>query len=337
MHEVGSFSQSFVCALAVPSLGCSLIFPGDEYRGGDPTLEDVCSSEQVLRCFGFESQEQVDALHVLETCVNHPLEACHGTVDTDIKHSGEGSLRFVIPSARLVGEGNDDVGGFGLNFTPDSRNEPPDGPYTIAINTGESVYVSWAQRVDAQMLDTTYGSYGWNAATIGPGDREGVGAPYFSAMALSAGVGPSYQLPQLWGTLYDVGAQSCRSTDVTSVDTMDRLLLQNAVGCSYDLSDEGCFFYVPDTWQRFELGLHFAGFEAALSRVELWAAREGEAPVKLIDLEVRICEPPPEDAPFNANYGKVWLSPRMDYRAAVARDGFVWYDDLVISRAPVMQ
>jgi hypothetical protein len=335
---VAAILRSFVIgvrfiAIVLSTSGCSLIFPSDGYEGGTD-LEALCSSEDVVRCFGFDSQAEVDALYVSESCVNEPVGQCHGVVDLDVKHSGEGALRFVVPATPIGPAGSDDVGAFDLNFSPDTTNEPRSAAYPIQFDVGSSFYVSWAQRIDAQMLDEAYETSGWYALTVGPGDQPTGEAPYYSAMALGVGNTLGMGIPQVGGTLYDP-AQGCRITDATTFDSQNRLLVQNAVGCAYERLDPGCFFYAPDAWQRFELGVHFGGFMAELTRVEPWAANDGGAPVKLIDLEVGVCEPPAGESALS--YGKAWLPPGMPNRMPVARDAFIWYDDLVISRAPTLR
>jgi hypothetical protein len=68
------------------------------------------------------------------------------------------------------------------------------------------------------------------------------------------------------------------------------------------------------------------------SLIELWVAREGEPSRQIISHKYDLANNNPL-----AKYGKVWLLPFLTGKDAsqVHADAHTWYDELIISRAPI--
>lgn len=79
--------------------------------GGDEDFAARCGTPGVIRCFGFDSQAEVDP-HVMPPAGQREKR---GIVVTDITASGAGALRFEVPPF----SGSDTSGSFWLNFAED--------------------------------------------------------------------------------------------------------------------------------------------------------------------------------------------------------------------------
>src|SRR5580765_4505567 len=129
---------SLLAALVVILAACAT---GDVPPNGGVALgfEDRCAQPGVVKCFGFDSQEQTDPF------IYPPwgLTSKRARIVTDVKASGSGSLRFEIPS----NTGSDTSGSFWQNFSDD---------LSIQFGEGEEFYVQWRQRFSREFLDTVY-------------------------------------------------------------------------------------------------------------------------------------------------------------------------------------
>ena len=134
-----------------------------------------CSRPEVVRCFGFDNQAQTDP-YIYPPSWQKVKRA---RVVQDIRASGNGSLRFEIPS----GSGANTSGSFWLNFSD-----------SLKIQFGEKseFYVQWVQRFSQEFLGTTYrNGEGWKQAIIGTGDQPG--KHYSSCTDLEVVVQNTYQ------------------------------------------------------------------------------------------------------------------------------------------------
>ena len=328
--------------LSLMALGaCSLVFPSDDYVGGEAsggggfgagssvTFEEVCARSDVARCMAFDDQASVDDLHSLETC-DQSFVGCHGTVDGEVSHTGAGSLRMRLPAEP---SGDQDVPSLGVNFTDGSINEPPTGPYDVTFGTGDTIFISWRQRITAGMLAPDLGQYSWYSLIVAAGDRDGVSADQASPFFI--GVGPSIGLPavkiyaNLWRSTY-----CALSSEVITMDMFGNEVFQPETGCTAaSPGRERCVDYVPDEWMSFQLGVTVGTWGSESTRLRLWVAREGQPPTLVIDEMERLCAGD-ESGPIE--YGKVWLDPGVADRTSQPQDNFIWYDDLVISESPVL-
>lgn len=280
-------------------------------RGAD--FQTRCHASGVVRCIGFDSQNEVDRY------IFPPWGETkkRGVVVTDVKASGAGSLRFIVPSKSP----NDGSGSFKINFSDD---------LSVQFGEGDEFYVQWRQRFSHDFLATFYeGGYGWKQATIGEGDRSDVFTPGCTQLELVVQNVNQAGFPQMY--------HSCGGKD----------------GQYEQLGGGG--EYVADEWMTFQVHVKIGtwyksdGNYAGDSIVQLWVARQGRLSELVVDLSPRpftllgLTIPGTGrgyDLANNdpaAKYGKLILSPYHTGKNPEQSHptGFVWYDELIVSTRPI--
>jgi hypothetical protein len=292
-----------------------------------------CEAPGVVRCIGFDATSDIEG-HVF--AAGDGVERAE--IATDVRSSGDGSLRFTVPGT----SGSDGAGSFWTNFSDD---------LSVQFGEGEEFFVQWRQRFSPEMIRTfrtTDGQmYGWKQIIVGEGDQPGMPTVYsctelelvFNAIGLRPGdetyVGPGFY-------------HSCgRFVGLDFYDgTQVRMQHQGPPYCYYpDDPDGGCFRFVADEWMTFQLHVQIGTWNTESSRTRVYAAREGEPSVLVFD---SVESHPDGFVLYNnpgsgsgtlpgARYGKLWLLPYITRRdESIAHEtGQTWYDELVISREPI--
>ena len=327
-------------AAVIGLAGCSLVFPSDGYSvggvgagsgtgAGVDAFETQCRQPDVARCMAFDDMAAIDDLHTLETC-DQAFEGCHGDIDSDVRRSGDGALRMRLPAQV---SSDFDVPSIGVNFSDGSVNEPPDGPYPTQFVPGDTFYVAWAMRLTAGMLADDLGTTGWYAMVVGDGDDPGDPADPISEFFIGVGASIGFAAVKVYGNLWRT--DYCASfTDLATENMFSSEVFQNQTGCTSALPGrDRCVNLVPNTWMTFQLGVDVGDWGMDNTRIRLWVATGDEAPALIIDAPVRLCS---ADETVPIRFGKVWFNPGIQNRTDQPVDNFVWYDNLVISRAPVL-
>lgn len=269
-----------------------------------------CQGPEVIRCFGFDSQEQTDP-HIYPPWGQKEKR---GKVVHDTKASGTGSLRFEIPP----NSASDTSGSFWLNFADD---------FSEQFGEGDEFYIQWRQRFSHEFLDTVYvGGGGWKTIIIGEGDRPGHTA--YSCTQLELVVNNPYHrgFPSMY--------HSCGGKD-------GRYEGLGGGGSFYP--DEWMAFQVHvkiGTWYKNDRNYH------GDSEVQLWVAREGRPsdlavdwntdPVTIFGLRIPGTGNGFDLANNNpkAKYGKLWLLPYNTHKdpSETHPTAYTWYDELIVSK-----
>jgi hypothetical protein len=254
------------------------------------------------------------------------------TMDTAIKASGNGSLKFTIPS----NSGSDTSGTYFTNFSSD-----------LSVQFGENseFYIQWRQRFSQELISTQFtGGGGWKQVIIGSGDQPGKvyasctsletvvqnhtqkGFPImYNSCTGSASHGPYEGFFEKFGA-YDFKLQNGRATP---------FCLYSQSGTSYFAPTGNCFGYVANEWITYQVRIKTGprvGDEFTNSYVTLWAAREGKASELVVNW-----------GPYNLSagsladnqrFGKVWLLPYHTGKSGAQAHptAYTWYDELIISR-----
>jgi len=277
------------------------------------SFEARCHAPEVVRCIGFDSQAEVDRYLYPPWGTTQK----RGAVAIDVKASGDGALRFEVPSL----SGSDTSGNFSLNFADDLSTQ---------FGEGEEFYVQWRQRFSPEFLGTYYlKSGGWKQITIGEGDRPGFTAPGCTQLELV--VVNSYQAGFV--QMY----HSCGGKDGQ---------FEGLGGGGRYYADEWMTFQVHvkiGTWYRNDRNYHHD------STIQLWVAREGRPSQLEVDLSpepatVFGIQVPGSGTGYDlandnpsAKYGKVILTVYQTGKDPTQNhpNGYVWYDELIISRAKI--
>jgi len=102
----------------------------------------------------------------------------------------------------------------------------------------------------------------------------------------------------------------------------------------------GCFKYAADEWMTFQVHIKIGTWNTASSRIEVWAAREGQPSVQIYDSNFAFPSGFTlyQNSTYGAKFGKVWLLPYMTNKDAteVYPQTYTWYDELIISRQRIV-
>jgi hypothetical protein len=295
----------------------------------DDDFRARCSAPQVMRCFGFDAQSEIqggygDPFGILEGWTTPPA------LDTAQKASGASSLKFTIPS-----HSPESVGSFFTNFSND---------LSLQFGEGQEFYVQWRQRFSTEFLNTWYnGGGGWKHAIIGEGDRPGVVAPSCTQIEVVVQNTSQRGLPQVY---HSCGAKDGHYEGLEEPAPGNQWNVQNMMPSPYCLTPSGwdngfqhCFKYAPNEWMTFQIRIKVGhwylndGNYHQDSIVELWVARQGQPSTKVLSFtRYDLANNNP-----SARYGKLFLLPfhtGKDPNQAHPT-AYTWYDELIISRTRI--
>ena len=138
---------------------------------GSLSFQDRCAQSGVIKCVGFDNPSDFNignggtaGAYGLNYGIYPPSgtsDYTRAAMDTAVKASGAGSLRFTIPS----NTGADTSGSWFTNFSTD-----------LSTQFGENseFFVQWRQRFSPELLTTKFtNGGGWKHVIIGTGDKPG--------------------------------------------------------------------------------------------------------------------------------------------------------------------
>ena len=220
---------------------------------------------------------------------------------TDQAASGQSSLKFYMPSRSGAGY----AGQFYANFSDDD---------SVQFGEGEEFYVQWRQRFSPAFVKNYYvNGSDWKQVIVGEGNRSGHVAGSCTQLELVVNHS-EYGYPSMY--------HSCGGKDD-----------------QYEGIEQYWFVdYEVDQWMTFQLGVRIGTWYKNDRRyrndseIELWVAREGEPSRRVLSRKYDIA-----NNDERAKYGKVWLLPYLTGKdpSQAHPDAVTWYDELIISRAPI--
>ena len=274
-----------------------------------------------------------------------PGDATTPSVDTLVKASGAGSLRFDIPPRT----GGNAAGAFYFNFSQD-----------LSIQFGENseFYFQWRQRWNKAMLTTQFrgidgGITSFKTIDLTTGDTPNKQWNSCEAIELVITSFYSHAMPIMYNSCTGSRSHAAYSGLTENSTIAGEFILQNSLNCLYSTARSvgitdplpNCFPFLPDEWMTFEVhvklgprNLNSNDWDDSI--VEYWGAREGGDPVKIIDWRpgVRGYFPLAAGLPAdNQKYGKVYLLPYMTNKdpSQVHDLAQTWYDEAIVSRDPI--
>jgi len=264
------------------------------------------------------------------------------TIDSNIKASGAGSLKFTIPS---FSDANS-AGSYFTNFSND---------LSISFGENREFYVQWRQRFSPEFINTFYqGGGGWKQAIIGSADKPGC-TPNNTANCYSSCTDietvtqntGQRKFPQMYNSCSGSASHGPFEPLNEPFGSFD-FKLQNARPspfCLYSASNAGtefpptgnCFGYVADEWMTFQVRIRTgarSNGEWVNSTVTLWVARENQPSELVIDIPFNLTA---GSAAEDQKFGKVWLLPYHTGKSSTQAhpEAYTWYDELIISRARI--
>jgi len=291
-----------------------------------------CSAAGVVKCVGFDQAADIAGGYGANSGIFSGVTTPQ--LDTAVAASGASSLKMTIPS----NSGADTSGSYFTNFSSD-----------LSVQFGENAefYIQWRQRFSPEFLNTLFvNGGGWKQSIIGTGDQPG--KLYFSCTALHVVTQNTYQrgFAQMYNSC--TGSASHGAYDPFEESFNGTYKLQNARPspyCLYSQSSTGffppngnCFGYFPNEWMTFQVGIKTGprvGDEFTNSFVQMWIARQGQ-PSELV-MNWGPYKLSAGSLTENQKYGKVWLLPYNTGKDAAQTHpvGYIWYDELIISRTRI--
>jgi PKD repeat protein len=301
------------------------------------------SAPGVIRWFDFDTTSQLGAMALGANYGTQPGDQTTAVIDTSVKASGEGSIRFDVPSRSSANA----AGAWYANFTPD-----------LSRRFGENTefFVQWRQRFNRAFIDTLFlgtdgdPQGGIKQSIIGPGDTPS--RKWASCETIHTVVQSYYQYrePIAYNSCTGSGTHGAYAGMYEALPDGD-FKLQNGTTpyCHYRSTGAGappgvgpgCVGWVADEWMTFQVGIMLGPRNNVTndfdnSRYRLWVAREGKPSVLVIDWKPGVggylplaAGPISEDQQF----GKVWLLPYMTGKSSTQVHPLAqtWYDEVIIS------
>jgi PKD repeat protein len=285
--------------------------------------------------------------------------AANPVLDTTVKASGAGSLRFDLNSQTQ----SDGAGMWFANFSPDLRTQ---------FGANSEFYVQMRVRWNQAFHDTVFldaqGSTqgGIKFFDVGAGDQLGHqptdegsqgyyadGTPvtmYFTNTDLEQVVNTYYQTRIVQMYAYSSAGMFAPMNEY--VGSGDYKLQPAMPDCLYSKAQTtgdvpGCFNFTANEWITLQLGITLGpkdvgGYHYTASRVRLWAAHEGQPSVLINDWRPTHDDgtpvggyfPPYAGNPaYDKRYGKVNIFPYLTNKNATQAHatGQMWVDELIVS------
>jgi hypothetical protein len=326
-HPLRAYLGFGAAILAATSVACTA---ADAFTSD---FDRRCSQPGVIRCIGFDTAADLKGRYGQPSGIM--IGASAPVIDTAVKASGAGALKFTIPS----NSAQDTSGNYFVNFSDD---------LSVQFGENQEFFVQWRQRFTRELISTDYkGGGGFKLLIVGTGDQPK--KPYASCTPLEVVVN-TYR-----GAGFPILYNSC--TGSTSHGPYDALQessppydfrLQNARSAPYCLYSQArsgffppngnCFGYYPDEWMTFQLRIKTGPRvkdEFAKSHVTLWMARENQPSEMVVNFgPYNLSAGAPAD---NQKFGKVWLLPYNTGKDPTQTHpvAYTWYDELIISRSKI--
>ena len=311
-----------------------------------------CAAAGVIKCVGFDDPSDfsngsggLNGAYGFNSGIMPPSDTSdytRATLDTSLKASGAGSLKFTIPS----NSGSDTSGAYFTNFAED---------LSLQFDGGQEFFVQWRQRFSSELLAARYlGAGGFKSIIIGTGDEPGITNSSCSSLTIVMTNYAQRGFPILYnscsGSSSTQGGENPNGTPpyngfYEAIDGGADFKLQNARPAPFCLYSQqnssfftpvgNCFGYVANEWMTFQIQVtigprlndYFKG-----SYVTLWGAREGQPSALLVKWGPYDLAAGPSGA--NERFGKVWLLPYNTGKDASEAHptAYTWYDELIVSR-----
>jgi|SRR5579864_7989322 len=286
-----------------------------------------CAGPGVVRCYGFD--DPADADQYIRKSWSVPVK--YGSIVSDVKASGAGSLRFLIPSQ----SGSGDSGSFSMNFSQD---------LSAQFGEGDEFYIQWRQRFSPELLSTHFtGGDGWKQVIIADGDKPGrKSADACTQLQIVLQNVSQRGVPQLYHSCGEKDGQY----EPLNVYRGGKYEIQNATKppCLWqEVRVPPCVGYKVNQWMTFQIHVKIGTWYKndkkyhRDSTIQLWVAEEGKPSQLVIDFSPTSGDAGGYDLanedPTN-KYGKIWLTPYHTHKdgTQVHPTMYTWYDELVISR-----
>jgi len=277
-----------------------------------------CAAPGVLKCVGWDSPSDfipasggggyADGLYPADD------GTYQGTMDTAIKSSGAGSLKFTIRPFT----GSNAAGYWMAAFGPDTNR--------AKFGAHSTFYVQWRQRFSPEMLNfkwNTVSNEGWKLIIMYP-------VPGPSCTATQLVMENTYQENIAQGYT-ECGARGL----YTNNGKPPYLHEQGDYNCPYGgpYAGPNCFVFPANTWLTFYWQVQIGDWGQPNSYIQAWVAPEGRPLKKFLNLPNFVLNRENPGDGFN----EIQLTSYLSGKNPALRNpmAHTWYDELIISRQPI--
>lgn len=242
-------------------------------------------------------------------------------LDTSTKASGKNSLKFTIPSESSAGASWQ----WFYKWSPQ-------------FGEGETFYAQYMQRFDEFFFTHTFnGGGGWKQSILGTGGQEATSCSSLEVVVQNTNQRGFPQMYNSCGTFSPLQVGPINGSDFDLQPGMDGTSSDPGDYCSYQSSGSGfpqCFKYRADQWatitQQLTLGT-ISGGVFQNSNVKLWWSWQGEAAVKVFDVDWDLV------ASGSEEYGTIWLLPYHTGKdeTEVHNETYTWYANVIVATSPI--
>ncbi len=252
-------------------------------------------------------------------------------IDTAVKCSGAGSMRFDIHPFSNSADASDPCGQFFQNFGRQFK-------------AGQEFFVQLRYRMNQAMFDTLFQKVGgaeqggFKILSLTAGDESGkiIGSSASGKLVIQTYY--QHRFPILYRYVDGVTNNLFTPIPPPPLPLTDQNLQPREIGvCSYvavgdsgKVIPAGCYGFVPDNWMHVQVGVKLGALAADNywddCNVRLWLGRENEASALAVDWHGRLWA-------ADGNFGKIHLLPYMTTKSPTQDHPLcqVWYDTLQIS------
>jgi hypothetical protein len=311
-------------ALAAPICGISIAAA----QASDADFASRCAAAGVIKCVGFDNETS----DIVRDVNLHPDSHGNyrGGLDTVVKTSGDGSLRFDLPPPPHAGP---NIAG---------RWSPVDsGALGQTFGQNSTFYVQFRQRFSPEMLDNEWknSTPGWKTVIFHQGQSTCAAIELATANWWNSNIVFIYT---------DCGARAMTTTPDGSQWTTHSppfLIQQGDYSCEYNnFNQDDCFYFTANEWLTFYYKISLGTWDQPDSMVELWIAREGTSsyqqiirvPNMSLSCNAASCTTSPG---LEQGYNNLTFTPYMT--GLSSNDGIpgvtarTWIDELIVSTQPI--
>jgi hypothetical protein len=284
------------------------VLPGTMTKPQPVELADFdkrCHATGVLVCEGFDSADKFQAAKWPASGLYPAGDGkLRGTLDTSVKASGGGSLRFEIPPHSPA-----NASGYWRQMIGKS------------FGAGTTYYVQFRQRFSKEMLKNSFGDTTWKQAL------------FHNGTATCSDI--EIATVQYYHDGFPMMYTACGGRMIaTNGGQPPYLLEQGDYNCWYgQYNAKSCFMYPAEQWVTFYYQVSIGHWGKGDSSVNAWVALDGQQYRQWIKIKDFVLQ---NDKP-GQDYDTVTLltymtgkSMSIDHPAA-----YTWYDELIVSSEPI--
>ena len=306
MNETYSSAAARIVTDKTSSTATNVALRSTAERSSEPeTFETRCHEAGVQVCVGFDSPAGfLPARWPASGLYPAWDKVLRGTMDTAVKASGRGSLRFEIPSHSAA-----NAAGFWLQRMGRSFGE------------GSTFYVQFRQRFSQEMLKNKWGNTSWKQVIFHNSES--------TCADVELTTGQFYQ--EGFPIMYtDCGGRGM----YTNEGTPPYKLEQGDYNCWYShYNPKDCFFYPANQWVTFYYEISIGHWGKPDSTIKAWVALDGRPFRQWIELPNFVLK---NDSPGH-DYDSLTLLTYMTNKDTTVDHptAYTWYDELIISTRPI--